>query len=65
MDINVWVRSEASIVELREMMKACDAELRRRSYVCRVCDGDIPTARPLQHPAHAKTCLRYASMVTY
>lgn len=65
MDINTWVRSEASIPELREMLEAVDAELRRRSFVCSVCGADVPTARPLRHPAHAKSCLRYASTVTY
>lgn len=60
-----WVRTEASIIELREMREQCEEELRRRSYFCSVCGEQIPTALPLKHPAHAKTCLRYVSMVNY
>lgn len=65
MDINAWVRAEASIPELREMREAVEAELQRRPFVCGNCGRDIPTALPLKHPAHASDCLRYASMVTY
>jgi hypothetical protein len=65
MGILEWVRTEASITELREMREACEEELRKRAYFCGVCGETIPTALPVKHPAHATSCLRYASMVTY
>ncbi len=65
LDIEKWVSTQATIAELRAMRDACETELFNRPYVCRVCGEDIPTALPLKHPAHARMCLRYASMVTY
>jgi RNA polymerase-binding transcription factor DksA len=64
MDVKAVV-ADASILELRELLEEVDRELRERSFTCPACGQDIPTARPLKHPAHAPMCLRYASMVTY
>ena len=66
MDIDEWVRKDASIPELRAMLDAVTTELARRSYVCGECGRDIPQALSAKHPDHDKrSCSRYASMVTY
>ncbi len=65
LDIEKWVSTQASISELRQMREACETELFNRSYVCSKCGEGISTALPLKHPDHARTCPRYASMVTY
>lgn len=62
--VETWTRG-AAITELRLMMAACDAELRKRSFVCKDCGNVIGTALPKSHPDHVKTCPRYASMVIY
>jgi len=65
-EIDRWVRTEASIPELRAMLEAVTNELMRREYVCAQCGRTIPTALPLRHPAHdRRACSRYTSMVTY
>jgi hypothetical protein len=64
-DIEDWARKQASIPELRAMLRECTEALSTREYVCGECGGDIPTALPTKHPAHAEPCSYYASMVTY
>jgi hypothetical protein len=64
LDIDEWVqRAGTSIADLRSMRDACERELQLRSHVCGICGGDIPTALPLKHPAHAPSCLRYEGTV--
>jgi len=66
MDIEDWARKQASIAELRAMLRECTEVLSTREYVCSECGETIPTALPVKHPSHKRqACSRYQTIVAY